>query len=74
LLQQRPETVENFLKAMIENIAFTFAPKNKPIVIKTIMRRLKADQNSAEEGYATCCAPLSESLSRPSKACAMPSV
>jgi hypothetical protein len=36
---------------MIESIAFSFAPKNKPIVIKTIMRRLKADQNSAEEGY-----------------------
>ena len=51
LLQQRPEIAENFLKAMIESIAFSFAPKNKPIVIKTIMRRLKADQNSAEEGY-----------------------
>ena len=51
LLQQRPEIAENFLKAMIENIAFSFDPKNKAIVIKTIMRRLKADQNSAEEGY-----------------------
>ncbi|MGH7874140.1 MAG: ABC transporter substrate-binding protein [Candidatus Binatia bacterium] len=51
LLQQRPEIAENFLKAMIESIAFSFAPKNKPIVVKTIMRRLKADQNSAEEGY-----------------------
>jgi hypothetical protein len=50
-LQQRPEIAENFLKAMIESIAFSFAPKNKPVVIKTIMRRLKADQNSAEEGY-----------------------
>jgi hypothetical protein len=51
LLQQKPEIAENFLKAMIESIAFTFAPKNKPVVVKTIMRRLKADQNSAEEGY-----------------------
>ena len=50
-LQQKPEVAENFLKAMIESFAFTFAPKNKPVVIKTIMRRLKADQNSAEEGY-----------------------
>ena len=50
LLQQRPEIAENFLKAMIESIAFSFDPKNKAIVIKTIMRRLKADQNSAEEG------------------------
>lgn len=51
LLQQRPDIAENFLKAMIESIAFSFAAKNKPVVIKTIMRRLKADQNSAEEGY-----------------------
>jgi ABC-type nitrate/sulfonate/bicarbonate transport system substrate-binding protein len=51
LLRQRPEIAENFLKAMIESIAFSFAPKNKPIVVKTIMRRLKAEQNSAEEGY-----------------------
>jgi predicted Zn-dependent protease len=36
---------------MIESMAFSFAPKNKPVVVKTIMRRLKADQNSAEEGY-----------------------
>lgn len=51
LLQQKPDIAENFLKAMIESIAFTFAPKNKPVVVKTIMRRLKTDQNSAEEGY-----------------------
>jgi len=50
-LQQRPEIAENFLKAMIESIAFSFAPKNKPVVVKTIVRRLKTDQNSAEEGY-----------------------
>jgi ABC-type nitrate/sulfonate/bicarbonate transport system substrate-binding protein len=51
LLQEKPEIAENFLKAMIESIAFAFAPKNKPVVIKTILRRLKTDQNSAEEGY-----------------------
>ena len=51
LLQEKPEIAENFLKAMIESIAFAFAPKNKPVVVKTIIRRLKADQNSAEEGY-----------------------
>jgi ABC-type nitrate/sulfonate/bicarbonate transport system substrate-binding protein len=51
MLQKSPDVAENFLRAMIESIAFSFAPKNKPIVIKTIMRRLKADQNSAEEGY-----------------------
>lgn len=51
LMQKNPEIAENFLKAMIESIAFAFAPKNKAVVIKTIVRRLKTDQNSAEEGY-----------------------
>jgi hypothetical protein len=27
------------------------APKNKPVVIKTLMSRLKADANNAEEAY-----------------------
>jgi NitT/TauT family transport system substrate-binding protein len=51
LLQHKPEIAENFLKAMIESIAFTFAPKNRPAAVKTIIRRLKTDQSSAEEGY-----------------------
>jgi NitT/TauT family transport system substrate-binding protein len=51
LMQKSPDVAENFLRAMIESIAFSFAPKNKPVVIKTIIRRLKTDQNSAEEGY-----------------------
>jgi len=51
LLQQKPEIAENFLRAMIESMAFTFAPKNRPAAVKTIMRRLKTDQTSAEEGY-----------------------
>lgn len=51
LMQKSPDVAENFLKAMIESIAFSFAPKNKPVVVKTIIRRLKTDQNSAEEGY-----------------------
>jgi hypothetical protein len=36
---------------MIESIAFTFAPKNRPAAVKTIIRRFKTDQSSAEEGY-----------------------
>jgi ABC-type nitrate/sulfonate/bicarbonate transport system substrate-binding protein len=51
-LQQRPDTAENLLKAEIEAIAFSLAPKNKPTIIKTFMRRLKIDATSAEEGYA----------------------
>ncbi|MGZ8436790.1 MAG: ABC transporter substrate-binding protein [Candidatus Binatia bacterium] len=50
-LNQRPDIVENYLKAEIEALAFAVAPKNKPTVIKTIMKRLKATANDAEEGY-----------------------
>jgi ABC-type nitrate/sulfonate/bicarbonate transport system substrate-binding protein len=51
-LQQHPDTAENLLKAEIEAIAFSLAPKNKPVIIKTFMRRLKIDAGAAEEGYA----------------------
>ena len=50
-LSQRPDIVENYLKAEIEALAFSVAPKNKATVIKTIMKRLKANANDAEEGY-----------------------
>jgi len=51
-LQRRPDTVENLLKAEIEAIAFSLAPKNKSTIINTFMRRLKIDAGAAEEGYA----------------------
>ena len=50
-LSQRPDIVENYLKAEIEALAFSVAPKNKATVIKTIMKRLKANANDSEEGY-----------------------
>src|ERR1051325_3714081 len=50
-LPQRFDVVENYLKAEIEALAFSLAPKNKATVIRTLMRRLKADANSAEEAY-----------------------
>jgi ABC-type nitrate/sulfonate/bicarbonate transport system substrate-binding protein len=51
-LQQRADMVENLLKAQVEAIAFSLAPKNKPTVIKTFMRRLRVDPAAAEDGYA----------------------
>lgn len=51
-LQQHPDVAENYLKGEIEGIAFAVAPKNKPTVIKMIMRRLRVDAPAAEEGYA----------------------
>jgi len=51
-LQQHPDIAEGYLKVEIEGIAFATAPKNKPAVIKTLMRRLRVDAAAAEEGYA----------------------
>jgi len=50
-LQQYPDIAEGYLKGEIEGIAFAVAPKNKPAVIKTLMRRLRVDAAAAEEGY-----------------------
>lgn len=51
-LQQYPDVAEGYLKGEIEGIAFAVAPKNKPAVIKTLMRRLRVDAAAAEEGYS----------------------
>jgi len=50
-LQQYPDIAEGYLKGEIEGIAFAVAPKNKPTVIKILMRRLRVDAAAAEEGY-----------------------
>jgi ABC-type nitrate/sulfonate/bicarbonate transport system substrate-binding protein len=52
LVQQRSDMLENLLKAQVEAIAFSLAPKSKLTVIKTFMRRLRIDAAAAEEGYA----------------------
>jgi ABC-type nitrate/sulfonate/bicarbonate transport system substrate-binding protein len=52
LLQTQSAVMENLLKALIEGAAFTLAPENKTLVIRTIMKRLKiTDPADAEEGY-----------------------
>jgi len=51
LLQQRPEIAENYIKGEIEALAFSLAPKNKPVVIKSLMHNLKIDASSAEDAY-----------------------
>jgi ABC-type nitrate/sulfonate/bicarbonate transport system substrate-binding protein len=50
-LQQHPEVAENYLKAEIEGMAFGVAPKNKPAVIRILMRRMRTDAAGAEDGY-----------------------
>jgi len=51
LLQQRPEIAENYIKGEIEALAFSLAPKNKPVVINSLMRNLKIDSDPAEDAY-----------------------
>jgi NitT/TauT family transport system substrate-binding protein len=52
LFQQQPELAENILKALVESLAFILAPANKPVVVNTIMKRLKiSDSSVAEQGY-----------------------
>jgi NitT/TauT family transport system substrate-binding protein len=52
LFQQQPDLAENVLKGLVESLAFILAPANKPIVVNTIMKRLKiADAAVAEQGY-----------------------
>jgi ABC-type nitrate/sulfonate/bicarbonate transport system substrate-binding protein len=51
-LQQHPDIVENYLKAEVEGLAFGVAPKNKPAVVKLLMKRLRTDAAGAEDGYA----------------------
>jgi|307.fasta_scaffold03597_2 NitT/TauT family transport system substrate-binding protein len=51
-LQKRSETVEKILMTLVESLAFSLAPANKSIVIKTLMRRFQiSDPVVGEEGY-----------------------
>ena len=51
-LQRQPEIVENVLRALVEGLAFTWSPKDKSAVLKSVMRRLRITEMSfAEDGY-----------------------
>jgi hypothetical protein len=51
-LQKRPEVCEKLLMVLVESLAFSTAPANKPVVIKTMMRHFKiTDPTVGEEGY-----------------------
>jgi ABC-type nitrate/sulfonate/bicarbonate transport system substrate-binding protein len=52
LMDERPELLENILKALIEGMGFFVNPRNKSAVLKTMMTRLRlSDPAAAEEGY-----------------------
>jgi ABC-type nitrate/sulfonate/bicarbonate transport system substrate-binding protein len=51
-LQKRGDIAEKILMAVVESLAFSLAPANKAVVIKTMMRRFQiSDPAVAEEGY-----------------------
>jgi ABC-type nitrate/sulfonate/bicarbonate transport system substrate-binding protein len=51
-LQKRSETAERILMTLVESLAFSMAPANKSVVIKTMMRRFQInDPAVGEEGY-----------------------
>ena len=51
-IRERQELLEAVLKGMVEAIAFILSPKNKQVVLKTIMTHLRIpDPAVAEEGY-----------------------
>jgi ABC-type nitrate/sulfonate/bicarbonate transport system substrate-binding protein len=51
-LRKQPRVVEGVLQALIEGLAFTVAPANKPLVLKTLTKKLGVmDPTALEEGY-----------------------
>ena len=51
-VQKRAELAERILMVLVDSLAFTLAPVNKNIVVKTIMRRLQIDDPKVgAEGY-----------------------
>ena len=51
-LQKRPEIAKKISMALVESLAFTLAPANKPVVLKAVMKRFQiTEAGVAEEGY-----------------------
>jgi len=50
-IQKNPQLMENFMKAVMEGIAFVLGPPNKTATIKLLQRRLHVSEREAEEGF-----------------------
>jgi NitT/TauT family transport system substrate-binding protein len=51
-VQKRAELAERILMVLVDSLAYTLAPVNKSVVVRTIMRRLQiSDAKVGEEGY-----------------------
>ena len=72
-LQRQPAIVENVLRALVEGLAFTWSPKSKSAVLKSVMRRLRiTEMGFAEDGYQDLLTRggLEKNLIPPWKECA----
>ncbi|MSP40150.1 MAG: ABC transporter substrate-binding protein [Deltaproteobacteria bacterium] len=49
-LQKNPQLFDGFMRALMESIAFTLGPSNKPAMLKLLQRRLRVSERDAEEG------------------------
>ena len=59
-LEKNTATVEKVVTALMEGLAFVLQPANKPVVLKSLMKNMKMnDQAAAEEGYQDQMATLS---------------
>jgi len=50
-IQKNSQLMENFMKAVMEGIAFVLGPPNKAATIKLLQRRLHVSEREAEEGF-----------------------
>ena len=49
-IQKNGRLVENFIKSLLESIAFLLGPANKSATLKLLQRRLRVSESEAEEG------------------------
>jgi len=58
-LEKNTATAEQVITALVEGLAFVLQPANKPVVLKSLMKNMKMnDQAAAEEGYQDQIATL----------------
>jgi NitT/TauT family transport system substrate-binding protein len=51
-IQKNPRLMENFMKAILEGMAFVLGSASKPATLKLLQRRLRVNEKEAEEGFA----------------------
>ena len=51
-IKELPGVIEKVVSALVEGIAFSVVPGNRPLVVKTMMKHLRiSDPTAAEQGY-----------------------